>query len=498
MNIKPMINNPNLLIMVKHYIKRSALLLGAAAVAASASAGAYRDVTGQYVNDPAYLPGWQGALCATADGVGEVYAGAFNLYQTLPDMEAGVYTLKVDALYRCGWNEFAAENMKDGKLNYCYIYINGEKKAVKPLFEGRETAPNSTSEAAAAFAAGEYVNEITVNHPGGDMVVGIMNEGCYAGEWCCFDNFRLSKGSEDLTAKIKNAGFDEGLDAKRAWNNVNSANSEKTPDMNKEGGVYRKTNASPYNIGQQVELPAGKYRFSALTFFRYGGAGNFNGKYIACKGEWKYVDGQSPKDYYEGKKYDENNTTDNAYLYVSFNATKPANLDWDEELGELTMGVDKRVRIKDCWELNEGNYAAMPENETRAAADGTQFVPAYETRNVVDAWNDSGKEREAAAAFVAEPEKYRQYVEFELTAPAKVWIGIGKNENAPAQYWHPWADLKLEKWDENAQSGVADIVVEDENAPVEYYNLQGVRVANPENGLYIVKQGNKVSKKFIR
>lgn len=34
----------------------------------------------------------------------------------------------------------------------------------------------------------------------------------------------------------------------------------------------------------------------------------------------------------------------------------------------------------------------------------------------------------------------------------------------------------------------------DENAPVEYFNLQGIRVANPENGLYIRRQGNKVSK----
>lgn len=47
-------------------------------------------------------------------------------------------------------------------------------------------------------------------------------------------------------------------------------------------------------------------------------------------------------------------------------------------------------------------------------------------------------------------------------------------------------------------SGVADLVVEDENAPVEYYNLQGIRVANPENGLYIVKQGNKVTKRIIK
>ena len=39
--------------------------------------------------------------------------------------------------------------------------------------------------------------------------------------------------------------------------------------------------------------------------------------------------------------------------------------------------------------------------------------------------------------------------------------------------------------------------IEAENAPVEYFNLQGVRVANPENGLYIRRQGNKVEKVFL-
>lgn len=44
---------------------------------------------------------------------------------------------------------------------------------------------------------------------------------------------------------------------------------------------------------------------------------------------------------------------------------------------------------------------------------------------------------------------------------------------------------------------VDDIIV-DENAPVEYYNLQGVRVANPENGIYIRRQGSKVSKVLVK
>ena len=42
-------------------------------------------------------------------------------------------------------------------------------------------------------------------------------------------------------------------------------------------------------------------------------------------------------------------------------------------------------------------------------------------------------------------------------------------------------------------SGIADVEL-DNNAPVEYFNLQGVRVANPENGLFIMRQGDKVVK----
>lgn len=42
-------------------------------------------------------------------------------------------------------------------------------------------------------------------------------------------------------------------------------------------------------------------------------------------------------------------------------------------------------------------------------------------------------------------------------------------------------------------TGIEDTMV-DENAPVEYYNLQGMKVANPENGIFIKKQGAKATK----
>lgn len=51
--------------------------------------------------------------------------------------------------------------------------------------------------------------------------------------------------------------------------------------------------------------------------------------------------------------------------------------------------------------------------------------------------------------------------------------------------------------EKNGTNGIAGVEA-DENAPVEYYSLQGVRVNNPENGIYIRIQGNKVAKVVIR
>lgn len=47
-------------------------------------------------------------------------------------------------------------------------------------------------------------------------------------------------------------------------------------------------------------------------------------------------------------------------------------------------------------------------------------------------------------------------------------------------------------------AGVTGITVNDENAQVEYYNLQGIRVENPEGGVYIRRQGSKISKVLVK
>ena len=47
-------------------------------------------------------------------------------------------------------------------------------------------------------------------------------------------------------------------------------------------------------------------------------------------------------------------------------------------------------------------------------------------------------------------------------------------------------------------SGIGSVVADDDDAPVEYFNLQGVKVTNPENGIFIKRQGKKVEKVILQ
>ncbi len=49
------------------------------------------------------------------------------------------------------------------------------------------------------------------------------------------------------------------------------------------------------------------------------------------------------------------------------------------------------------------------------------------------------------------------------------------------------------------QSGIANVIADDNaNAPVEYFNLQGIRVENPTTGIYVRRQGSNVTKVLVK
>lgn len=47
-------------------------------------------------------------------------------------------------------------------------------------------------------------------------------------------------------------------------------------------------------------------------------------------------------------------------------------------------------------------------------------------------------------------------------------------------------------------TGIEDVIADESDKPVEFFNLQGVRVANPSNGIYIRRQGSQVSKVLVK
>ncbi|MDE6196519.1 MAG: hypothetical protein K2F91_01475, partial [Muribaculaceae bacterium] len=101
---------------------------------------------------------------------------------------------------------------------------------------------------------------------------------------------------------------------------------------------------------------------------------------------------------------------------------------------------------------------------------------------------------------------FEVYTEFDtpytytFVAPAdKVYLeiflsntyGEGNNKNPENGLW---MDIDMVSVTGDEVGGVNDVIVADTNAPVEYFNLQGVRVANPENGLFIRRQGKTTTK----
>lgn len=470
--------------MVNFNAKKVLFGLSLAAMASGASAATWSNVTNKYLKEPSFTPGWCGALTAIGDGVGEVYDGPFEIYQVINDAPAGEYTLTATAFLRFGNNDYDKTNAEAANHN-AYLYLGTAKEAIKHLFLGGalETAPNSMAEASAMFEGDTYLNTVKFTHNGGDLRFGLYEEDYRQDMWCCFDNFKLVGPNGEIV--IENGDFSKGLNAVTdkkdgeygvygSWDVLDNGNKFKIPDFNKGGGMFRKTNATVPNIGQRIELPAGTYRFGLQSFYRHGN-GNQSGWYTGVKGSWSRTEGESAYDLHINGKEDE---TKRPFLYVTTDEYKPLSAE-DGEFILQDGGMYKSTRIKCIFDETLDYY---PDNEPK-----TETVEEGQ-----HGWCDSGYECEAAEVMVKNPNLYRNYVEFELSAPAKVWVGFMKESNEGNQWWHPFRDFTLETLTDGA--GINGITTDAVEATVEYYNLQGIRVAEPTNGIYIVRKGNKAEK----
>ena len=128
--------------------------------------------------------------------------------------------------------------------------------------------------------------------------------------------------------------------------------------------------------------------------------------------------------------------------------------------------------------------------EAIAAGDGFKFAD--------DAWNkvNCGSDGEAIMldtetqvynggnpSNITLEEEFEGTIYLNLDLDGEAYVVFSTEESSVPE----WAD----------QSGIASVEADDNVAPV-YFNLQGVKVANPENGLYIVVKGNKASKVLVK
>lgn len=74
---------------------------------------------------------------------------------------------------------------------------------------------------------------------------------------------------------------------------------------------------------------------------------------------------------------------------------------------------------------------------------------------------------------------------------------LAENFEGTISFTLPASEEGLEVKFASKGAGIDSVVVE-EDAPVVYYNLQGVKVANPENGVYIMRQGDKATKVLVK
>ena len=80
-----------------------------------------------------------------------------------------------------------------------------------------------------------------------------------------------------------------------------------------------------------------------------------------------------------------------------------------------------------------------------------------------------------------------------IAAMAATWSNAEKSSSAR---WASFTHFQLVKKPKDIGSGISNTVVEDVNAPVEYFDLNGIRdnADNLKKGIYIKRQGNKVTK----
>jgi hypothetical protein len=153
------------------------------------------------------------------------------------------------------------------------------------------------------------------------------------------------------------------------------------------------------------------------------------------------------------------------------------------------------------FNINGVDYVIYPsgQSEATAAADAFAIAKVAYAESPVSA--DTDDSQLVVRTYAATDENYALLYKAN-TACTPVYNVVPCEDDANSVYIYMFnSGAPLAKWKftapEDSNVGVKDIQGVNENAPVEYFNLQGIRVANPQKGFFIKRQGNKVTKVIL-
>lgn len=94
--------------------------------------------------------------------------------------------------------------------------------------------------------------------------------------------------------------------------------------------------------------------------------------------------------------------------------------------------------------------------------------------------------------------KHERVEEDDETVPYQEWEGTIGFNGMVFNTWDDQAERNARLTDVELPGDGINTINNDANAPVEYYNLQGIRVANPQGGIFIRRQGSTATKVTIK
>lgn len=160
----------------------------------------------------------------------------------------------------------------------------------------------------------------------------------------------------------------------------------------------------------------------------------------------------------------------------------------------IELSLPKDGSAKATYKAGVDGTPVQPAEVAIADIDGATMGNKYIVIRKCDLANIVEKDFEIVGEGGAKIAGYNKFgIDLPETDELKDVIGVvnyyqKKGADAPSASIYP---LEIK-----AAAGIAGVEA-DLNAPVEYFNLQGVRVENPANGLYIMRQGSKAVKVIL-